>query len=572
MANQDVRINIKAVDKTKAGFSGITKGLKKVSGAVFSMKNALVGAVGAAGFGALIKSSINAGDELAKTADKLGVTTQALAGLRHAAELTGVSTGTMDMALQRFTRRAAEAAQGTGEAKGALQELGIDADELVRLPLDQQMNVVAESMAGVKNQSDKVRLAMKLFDSEGVALVNTLGGGAEALQKMTEEAEHLGVTLSRTDTAQMEAANDSITRLKAVFTGLTNQLSVAFAPIITFVADGFRQAALDTADFGTIGQRVVGAMIKVFGLLRNGLHMNQIIFTAMRLGVLKLANAFGQRLTPVLDFFIQRYNDMANSMVGGLIGMEAITATGEQLVGALPSAIAKTEAALESLKNSNPGAELVASMEEFVVSNRQAAESVAELKNGIAKMTPPAVSGFERMGKSVTDFLAKMPTLKDNLDDITKTTFKNMSEGLMGIVKGTTSVADAFKQMAAQLIMQAIQLFVVDKITGGFLSFVKGIGSKAASPAIRGRAAIGGPVQAGSPYMVGERGPEMFIPNSSGSIVPNDKMGGGITVVNNVNASGAGPEVDLKIRAAMQETSQQTILSIQDLMRRRRFV
>ena len=147
-----------------------------------------------------------------------------------------------------------------------------------------------------------------------------------------------------------------------------------------------------------------------------------------------------------------------------------------------------------------------------------------------------------------------------------------MSEGLMGIVKGTTSVADAFKQMAAQLIMQAIQLFVVDKITGGFLSFVKGIGSKAASPAIRGRAAIGGPVQAGSPYMVGERGPEMFIPNSSGSIVPNDKMGGGITVVNNVNASGAGPEVDLKIRAAMQETSQQTILSIQDLMRRRRFV
>ena len=120
MANQDVRISIKAVDKTKAGFSGVTSGLKKISGAVFNMKNALVGAVGTAGFGALIKSSINAGDELAKTADKLGVTTTALAGLRHAAELTGVSTGTMDMAMQRFTRRAAEAAQGTGEAKGSL--------------------------------------------------------------------------------------------------------------------------------------------------------------------------------------------------------------------------------------------------------------------------------------------------------------------------------------------------------------------------------------------------------------------------------------------------------------------
>ena len=133
----------------------------------------------------------------------------------------------------------------------------------------------------------------------------------------------------------------------------------------------------------------------------------------------------------------------------------------------------------------------------------------------------------------------------------------------MSIVKGTSSVADAFKQMAAQLIMQAIQLFVIDKITGGFLSFVKGLTGKA----------IGGSVQAGQPYMVGERGPEMFVPNQSGSIIPNDKMGGGgITVVNNVDASGASSDVDLKIRSAMQQSSQQTIASIQDLMRRRRFV
>jgi len=569
MANQDVRINIRAVDKTKAGFSGITKGLKKITGAVFSMKNALIGAVGAAGFGALIKASIDAGDELAKTADKLGVTTEALSGLRHAAELTGVSTGTMDMALQRFTRRAAEAAQGTGEAKGALQELGINADELVRLPLDQQMSVVAESMSGVKNQSDRVRLAMKLFDSEGVALVNTLGGGAEALQKMTEEAQHLGVTLSRTDTAQMEAANDAITRLKAVFTGLTNQLSVAFAPIITFVADGFRQAALDSADFGNTGQKVASAVIKAFGFVRDIIHSVQIFFLQAKLGVLEFADSIGNRLIPFLQGFIDVYNKIARLNPF----MDEITESAEQIIGNLPQGIAATSAEIDRLKALKPGEALVAEIEQFIASNRKAAESVAELKNDIAQLPPPAVSGFQQISKSVTDFLSKMPTLKEKLDDITKTTFKNMSDGLMGIVKGTTSVADAFKQMAAQLVTQALRLFVVDKITGGFLSFAKGLGgtSVKVSESIPGRA-IGGSVQAGSPYMVGERGPEMFIPNSSGSIVPNDKMGGGITVVNNVNASGAGQDVDIKIRAAMQQTSQQTILSIQDLMRRRRFV
>lgn len=559
MANQDVRISIKAVDKTKAGFSGVTSGLKKISGAVFNMKNALLGTVGAAGFGALIKSSINAGDELAKTADKLGVTTTALAGLRHAAELTGVSTGTMDMAMQRFTRRAAEAAQGTGEAKGALQELGINAEDLVKLPLDQQMSVVADSMAGVEKQSDKVRLAMKLFDSEGVALVNTLAGGSEALEKMTSEAEQLGITLSRTDTAQMEAANDSLTRLKAVFTGLTNQLAIAFAPIITFVADGFRQAALDSSDFGNIGQRVAAALVKAFGFVRNMVHGLQIIFMGAKLGVLVLANAIGDNLIPVIDGFIKYYNKMAAIVPM----MTKISTTGAEIMGNLPDQIEETRAQIAEMLMMNPGDALVAQMTEFFVASRKAAETVAELKDGIATLPAETVTGFQKMGGALEDFLNKLPTLKDNLDTLTKSTFKGMSEGLMSIVKGTASVGDAFKKMAAQLIMQAIQLFVIDKITGGFLSFVKGLTGKA----------IGGPVQAGQPYMVGERGPEMFVPNQSGSIVPSNKMGGGgITVVNNVDARGADASVDIKIRAAMQQTSQQTVSTIQDLMRRRRFV
>jgi len=565
MADQNVNITIRALDKTKKGFASVTGGLKRVAGSVLNMKTAIVGAVGAGGFGALIQSSINAGDELAKTADKLGVTTQALAGLRHAAELTGVSTGTMDMALQRFTRRAAEAAKGTGEAKGALRELGIDAESIVRLPLDEQMNIVAEAMSGVESQSDRVRLAMKLFDSEGVALVNTLGGGADALKAMTEEAAHLGLTLSRTDTAQMEAANDAITRLKGVFEGLTNQLGLAFAPIITFVADGLRQMALDASDFGNIGQKVAMAVVRAFGFLRNILHINQIFFTQLKLGVLQLANALGQRLTPVLDFFINRFNDMANSMVGGLIGMEAITTTGEQLVGALPAAISETEAALESLKNSNPGSELVAGIEEFILANRRAAESLAvvrEAATGAGGADISAPNFVDRLNESFTKLQENLPTVQQQIDSLAKTTMKNMSDSLMGVVKGTVKLKDAFKQMAASLIMQAIQLFVIDKITGGFVSFAKGLTGKA----------IGGPVQSGQPYMVGERGPEMFVPNQSGSIIPNKKMGGGVTVINNVDARGSGADVDQKIKFAMAQSSQQTIMTIQDLMRRRRFV
>jgi hypothetical protein len=53
--------------------------------------------------------------------------------------------------------------------------------------------------------------------------------------------------------------------------------------------------------------------------------------------------------------------------------------------------------------------------------------------------------------------------------------------------------------------------------------------------------ANGGPVSSGQMYMVGERGPELFVPGRSGTIVPNDQMGGGgeVNVVVNVDAKGS---------------------------------
>jgi hypothetical protein len=63
--------------------------------------------------------------------------------------------------------------------------------------------------------------------------------------------------------------------------------------------------------------------------------------------------------------------------------------------------------------------------------------------------------------------------------------------------------------------------------------------------------------------------PAILHPNET--VIDHTKgQGGNITIINNVDASGAGADVDMKITAAMQQTSQQTIATVQDLMRRRR--
>jgi hypothetical protein len=54
---------------------------------------------------------------------------------------------------------------------------------------------VADAFARIEDPAERVRLAFKLFDSEGVALVNLLRGGSGALDEMRERARDLGIVL-----------------------------------------------------------------------------------------------------------------------------------------------------------------------------------------------------------------------------------------------------------------------------------------------------------------------------------------------------------------------------------------
>ena len=221
--------NIKSTRMKIRTFTGAgTKAFLGLAGAATAATAALT---------AVTKVQFGVVDSLAKTSDKLGVTTEKLAAMRHAADLTGVGANTLDMALQRMTRRTSEAAVGTGEARGAIRELGIDAKRLASLSPDKQFGLIADRMKDVSSQSDRVRLAFKLFDSEGVALVNTLNLGSKGLRGAELEARQLGLTVSRFDASKIEAANDAITRMKGAFAGVGRSLAVAVAPTVKDLAD-----------------------------------------------------------------------------------------------------------------------------------------------------------------------------------------------------------------------------------------------------------------------------------------------------------------------------------------------
>ena len=112
---------------------------------------------------------------------------------------------------------------------------------------------------------------------------------------------------------------------------------------------------------------------------------------------------------------------------------------------------------------------------------------------------------------------------------IASTVETGLVDAIESAIQGTKTLGDVARSVFTQ-IQRSLISFGVNAFLGG----LPGIGGFFR--------ANGGPVSSGKSYMVGERGPEMFVPNTGGRIVPNSDMGGSTNVVVNVDASGSSVE------------------------------
>lgn len=195
-------------------------------------RTAMLGTAVAGGVFAVASSTAALGDDVAKTADKLGMGIEELQAYRYAAERSGVASKTFDMATQRMVRRVAEAAQGTGEAKDAIKEMGLSAQALASMTPGEQMNHFADALQSVENHGDRVRLAMKLFDSQGVALVNMLKDGSEGLRQYGEDARRTGYILSDEAARDAEVFQDTLLDTQLSLAGLKNIVGSELMPVV----------------------------------------------------------------------------------------------------------------------------------------------------------------------------------------------------------------------------------------------------------------------------------------------------------------------------------------------------
>ena len=209
-----------------------------------------------------IPQTIKQFDDLSKTSQKIGVPVEQLAALRHAADLSDVSSESLTKGLGKLARSVVDAAQGSTTAVAAYQALGLqfrNADGSLKSVGD-LLPQIADKFAAMKDGSAKTALAMQIFGKAGADLIPLLNGGSAGLSEMTAEAKALGLVIS-TDTAKTaEAFNDNLTRLSRVMTGVVTQVTANILPALA----QFSQFLIDSAKSSGFLKTATNALTSAF--------------------------------------------------------------------------------------------------------------------------------------------------------------------------------------------------------------------------------------------------------------------------------------------------------------------
>jgi len=544
MTRVPVQIPITGKDKTKGMFLTLGRSLKTATKSIFSMKTALVGVAGLAGIGLMIRSSLKLVDANKKLADRLGLTTQQLAGYELASVLAGESVETVQSAFQKLSKNIYEASRNLGTAVYGLDRLNLEAKTLMTMSFDEQIKLISDRISDLSTQSEKLGVASQLFGRAGMVMVNMLDLGGDGLSKMQEEALKLGIALSSASAKGIEDFNDSLSSFKFTLRGIANSLTAELAPAMQKITDSLTNFMKDFIKDGGMDDFFNGLydLLLDITIALTTFSINFVlVFRKLALAFRKMVKVFTFGTTDLFD--VDEFEKTIDKM---LVSMNNFS--NKQLQSLLDY---KAQRKLDR-------EEEAAQQDEHM----KAWQRSQEEKNRGWQQT------FLKLSKLRKDSL----NMTDQFDTLAVTISTSMGKAFEDIIMGTKNAGDAFRDLGKIILAQIVKMFVaraiMAPITGAFGGFLDGLGFTKPAGGVVGRNVVGG-----RPYMVGENGqPELFVPSTNGAIIPNNKLGsgGGITIEQNINfATGIQASVRSEVLQLLPAIAQVSKGAVQDAQLRR---
>lgn len=540
------------------------------------------------------QTTLTALDRIGKTSSSVDVAAESLQEWRFAADQTGLSADELDKALQRLNRRVGEARAGEGEFAKVAEELGINLSSTEAAFLD-----LSDAIANASDSAEAGRIANDAFGRSGDQLINTLRVGRTGLQEYARAARRLGIIIDRDLIKAAEKANDQFSQLNLVIStnlqkGYMRSMIGETEELAELMKDPEFAESMETIGglIGDISKFALSGAEHIARLSQSIKDLDSEAFTRevadnSVLGIL-YRMATGENLSDVMDgrgptkIDVKRGrtlgspqdlrpvpespNVIAPGIDDALANWSSSGGSGSGRSGSRgmpPMLLDRMQDALDTepmqrwIEMQREGAQVTRQFmtEQERHNSRMATyrELLDENAIGFDTFSRAVEGSFEQLrgmdeaGLRLSDTLAQF-------GDLTSSAFED------AILQGRelSSVLQALAEDAMQLVLRSFMQQAIGGLMGSVFNALSGSFGGGGFTAVdtrlppgsslAGARADGGPVSAGKPYLVGERGPEIVVPKMAGNVLPNmptRAMGGGVTapqIVNNVVVENHGSD------------------------------
>lgn len=472
------KVRIEGEDATGAAFKAALGNAQKTANQMSTAFRTAFAGISIAAIAGVGRDAIKLGDDIHKAAVKAGLGGKAMSELAYAAKLADIEIEGLSTSIRKMQINLSEAGTGSKKPLEALRALGLELDDLKKLAADHQFELIGDRISRLKDPADRARASTELFGKAGADLLPLFEQGAAGIREARIEAEKLGHSFDNEMLQKLADADDATARLAAAWNGFSAVLMSKVAPALTHVLNQLAKA-------------------QTYSDLPKNLPMGAL-------------GPFGRSLLGAGAWLL---DDGAGSGSGGTSGIinRPISVPGfvpDPDKGAGRDADRSNE---ERMKNA-------------AEAHDRAAAAALEHQQQIAEMNQTLDEHAGRLAVSVEDHFRNVGAALEDLDIEVTDHAAVWRQTLTGAIDawgqaGKHTTRELMKFIAIELGQLAISKAFSTSGSGG--GFVGAIASGISS--IFGYA-NGGRPPVGRLSIVGERGPELFVPDKSGTIVPNHQL------------------------------------------------
>ena len=223
----------KALSSSEKSASSWSSGLKKgaaVAGAAF----VAAGAATIKGVSDVAKY----GDEIDKTSQKLGLSTDAYQKWDYVLNIAGTEMSSMTTGLKTLTNKLDDAKNGSSSAQEMFGKLGLSMDDLADMSREDIFEATVRSLTDMEDSTERAALANDLFGKSGQNLAPLFNMTNEEIDELMNNTEELGMIMSEDAVKASAAYQDAMTTLKGTLGGVRNSVFSKLLPAFTAAVDG----------------------------------------------------------------------------------------------------------------------------------------------------------------------------------------------------------------------------------------------------------------------------------------------------------------------------------------------